>query len=202
MMMQFTLTAIPHIALVGESIVRFLADSGIPSYVVDLFRDNDRLSFVILTMIFLETCFWSCMFYYMILIDKVNIFGLKRYALKNHATYPNKSMVWECMKDVVVSHFLVRPILLFLAYPYIAQCLSFGSNLPSLTTIAWQLFVCVQVDDFLFYWLHRLFHYKYLYKYIHKRHHEYRYPIPLAVEWAHPIEEIVANTMPSMVSVQ
>ena len=51
MMMQFTLTAIPHIALVGESIVRFLADSGIPSYVVDLFRDNDRLSFVILTMI-------------------------------------------------------------------------------------------------------------------------------------------------------
>ena len=73
------------------------------------------------------------------------------------------------------------------------------NELPSIITIIWQLLICVQVDDFLFYWIHRLFHHKYLYKYFHKKHHEYKYPVAIAVEWVHPVEEIFANTIPSVV---
>lgn len=53
------------------------------------------------------------------------------------------------------------------------------------------------VEDFSFYWMHRLFHTPYLYKKFHKYHHEFVTPIALGTLYAHPLEHILANVLPS-----
>jgi methylsterol monooxygenase len=47
------------------------------------------------------------------------------------------------------------------------------------------------IEDFWFYWVHRLLHYGPFYKYIHKVHHEYAAPFGITAEYAHPIETII-----------
>lgn len=48
----------------------------------------------------------------------------------------------------------------------------------------------------MFYWTHYLFHKPQFY-WIHKKHHEYNTTISLAAIYAHPIEHIVSNAIPS-----
>ncbi|XP_023523129.1 methylsterol monooxygenase 2-1, partial [Cucurbita pepo subsp. pepo] len=44
------------------------------------------------------------------------------------------------------------------------------------------------VEDFVFYWGHRILHTKWLYKNVHSVHHEYATPFGLTSEYAHPAE--------------
>lgn len=44
--------------------------------------------------------------------------------------------------------------------------------------------------------MHRLLHTRLLYKPIHKFHHRYHVPIGFAVEYTHPVELFLANTVP------
>jgi sterol desaturase/sphingolipid hydroxylase (fatty acid hydroxylase superfamily) len=51
--------------------------------------------------------------------------------------------------------------------------------------------LCMIVEDFYFYFVHRLLHHRLLYKYIHKRHHDHTAPFGMAGEYAHPLETIL-----------
>jgi len=53
------------------------------------------------------------------------------------------------------------------------------------------------VEDFFFYFGHRLLHTPFLYKHIHKIHHEYYNAISLCAEYAHPLEFAFGNVLPS-----
>ncbi|XP_075633111.1 methylsterol monooxygenase 2-2 isoform X2 [Castanea sativa] len=44
------------------------------------------------------------------------------------------------------------------------------------------------LEDFVFYWGHRVLHTKWLYKHVHSVHHEYATPFGLTSEYAHPAE--------------
>ncbi|KAG2673339.1 hypothetical protein I3843_13G074100 [Carya illinoinensis] len=44
------------------------------------------------------------------------------------------------------------------------------------------------LEDFIFYWGHRVLHTKWLYKHVHSVHHEYATPFGLTSEYAHPAE--------------
>lgn len=60
----------------------------------------------------------------------------------------------------------------------------------------WQTIFCIIVHEIAFYFVHRLLHTPRFY-WIHKVHHEYNVPISLAVQHAHPIEQIFANLIPT-----
>jgi len=56
------------------------------------------------------------------------------------------------------------------------------AELPTTLTTAWQLFVCMVLEDAMFYWLHRMLHSKQLY-FIHKQHHEYKNTVGICSEY-------------------
>jgi len=54
------------------------------------------------------------------------------------------------------------------------------------------------VEDFTFYWSHRFFHTPFLYKNFHKIHHEFTNTISIGALYAHPLEYILGNTLPTV----
>jgi len=54
--------------------------------------------------------------------------------------------------------------------------------------------------EFLFYYLHRLLHFSFLYKYIHYLHHSWNFPMGISATYAHPIEHILTNVLPIIIS--
>ena len=55
------------------------------------------------------------------------------------------------------------------------------------------------LNDVLFYFAHRMLHHKSIYKYIHKAPHRFKASSGLAAEFAHPIEDLFANLIPTLI---
>eukprot|EP00056_Hartaetosiga_gracilis_P018865 m.12225 g.12225 ORF g.12225 m.12225 type:complete len:282 (+) comp7141_c0_seq1:177-1022(+) len=68
----------------------------------------------------------------------------------------------------------------------------------SFGTIALHCVFAILVEDFLFYWLHRILHHRSIYKYIHKMHHQFASTVGVSVLWAHPIEVTFAFVIPAL----
>ena len=71
-------------------------------------------------------------------------------------------------------------------------------SVPSFFEYFWQLALGLFVEDFFFYWSHRILHHPMLYKRIHKKHHEFYNTICVSGFYAHPVEFIIGNYFPSM----
>ncbi|KAL5021912.1 hypothetical protein ScPMuIL_001067 [Solemya velum] len=92
----------------------------------------------------------------------------------------------------------------FIAYPFSyfqyfmqkRQGSKMTLELPSLTTVLWQLFVCTIIEEIGFYYSHRALHSSTVYRTIHKIHHEWVAPIGITAIYAHPVEVLFSNLVP------
>lgn len=57
----------------------------------------------------------------------------------------------------------------------------------------------IMVEYTVFFWSHRMLHQPWIYPYIHKMHHEFYNSIVLTCEYAHSVEYIFGNSLPSIV---
>lgn len=118
-------------------------------------------------------------------------------ALRKYKIQQDKNIkdgdVWKCVLNLFQNHVLITPPMIYFSIPLFKYTgLSTSLTLPSWYTIAWQVFAFSLIEDFLFYWGHRLMHeVTWLYQNVHKLHHYYTAPFGIMYEFAHPIEYIV-----------
>ena len=72
-------------------------------------------------------------------------------------------------------------------------------HLPTTKTLALSIAFFMLVEDFCFYWSHRFLHWKVIYPYIHKMHHKHVMTTSVAGEYAHPVEYVLGNMLPTTV---
>jgi fatty acid hydroxylase domain-containing protein 2 len=68
-------------------------------------------------------------------------------------------------------------------------------ELPSLLEVVVTFGIALVVEEPLFYYSHKLLHWRVLYKRIHKMHHAYHAPHSLASLYAHPLEALFCNLL-------
>ena len=71
--------------------------------------------------------------------------------------------------------------------------------IPSIKRIFTEYIINLGVFEVIFYALHWSLHRPQWYKQIHKQHHEFKAPIALASEYAHPLEFVLSNIIPGAV---
>jgi len=70
-------------------------------------------------------------------------------------------------------------------------------ELPSLAKFLFQMFWMMIMEDFSFYFSHKLLHHPKLYPHIHKVHHESKSTISLSAIATHPVEYLLGNVIPT-----
>jgi len=103
----------------------------------------------------------------------------------------------RCIKTVLFNQILISVPFPYLLFPlYNRNGTSFSSELPSFGRLVTDFFIHLAVEEFFFYYSHRILHFKSVYGHIHKVHHQFKAPIGIASEFAHPIEFVVSNMFP------
>jgi len=113
--------------------------------------------------------------------------------------WPDRGTVMHCLKLLAFNHIVLLPISFYYIFPIFKYFgLHFETPFPSIFEIIWQFAVFIIVNDTAFYWSHRMLHIPVLYKTIHKRHHQFAVSIGIAAEYAHPVEQIFSNSIPTI----
>lgn len=123
---------------------------------------------------------------------------------------PTNTVLEKCWKQIILNHLIVIPLLVYIVfypiYKYFipteltSVCQSYYNSIEYLTPFVglYKLLFYIIVEDFLFYWCHRVLHTPLLYKLIHKQHHEFRVltNYSIAAEYTSPIESLIGNIIP------
>lgn len=100
------------------------------------------------------------------------------------------SLQWKCLRGLLFNHFVIQMPMILLSQEGFVRLtgMKITGQLPSAASLAAQMLLFLAVEDFYFYWIHRLLHYGPWYRYIHKVHHEFAAPFGMTAEYAHPVE--------------
>ncbi|CAN7061042.1 unnamed protein product [Brassica rapa subsp. trilocularis] len=95
----------------------------------------------------------------------------------------------KCIAWLLFYHSCVNfPLMLFSYRVFKFMGMRSSFPLPSWKVVSAQILFFFIIEDFVFYWGHRILHTKWLYKNVHSVHHEYATPFGLTSEYAHPAE--------------
>lgn len=106
---------------------------------------------------------------------------------------PSAKLVRQCVLESLFSTFVTNPLSnYFVMWPLFTYLgMEMRAPLPSLSYSLYTMLLTGVLSDFIYYWIHRLFHaVPWLYKNIHKKHHLFIAPISFSGEFLHPVEAI------------
>lgn len=109
-----------------------------------------------------------------------------------------KEVTQAAWKEGILNAFLVHPFIWYLLWKPLGQgVIIVDDQIPPLSEYIIFHFFALLCNDQLFYWSHRCFHeFPFLYKF-HKQHHEFNFSRGVAAEYAHALEGVVSNILPT-----
>lgn len=111
-----------------------------------------------------------------------------------------KVQIMKTVKALAINLLIVSPLSTLFSIVTDGVKMKFSlEDYPTSWELIVQIIFFMLVEDFCFYWAHRLLHHPKLYPYIHKKHHEYYTAISIASEYAHPLEFFFSNIIPTSV---
>merc|ERR1739845_282116 len=103
-------------------------------------------------------------------------------------------MIKQCAFNLIV----LQPIGLWTVIGIDSSAMRYKyDEIPSIGMMLIQFFWMFVMEDFVFYWSHRLLHHPKLYPYIHKVHHESKSTTSLSSVATHPLEYFLGNSLSS-----
>ena len=183
--------------------------------ICDLLGNNEFHIAVTGTVIFSFTVFALANTFFI----SVDLLGWPKFA-KKYKIQPDEEVkiadFWKAARVALFNLFVVGyPAMMFYYYLFKWRGNSFGPELPTFHYVLGELIIFTIVEEFGFYYSHRLVyffvvfdilrffrklyrlvHTPLLYKRIHKKHHEWTAPIGIVSIYAHPVEHFVSNLTP------
>ncbi|CAO1380280.1 unnamed protein product [Diamesa tonsa] len=128
---------------------------------------------------------------------------IRRYKIQPGTNEPveTKRLIQVIMTVIFNQICVGIPFALFSYYAMRLRGIPDVRELPKFHRVLFDLAICILVEEFGFYYSHRLMHTKKIYKHIHKRHHEWTSPIAITAIYCHPIEHIFSNVLPPFLGV-
>ncbi|KNC22065.1 hypothetical protein FF38_02002, partial [Lucilia cuprina] len=124
---------------------------------------------------------------------------LRKYKIQPGKNEPvdNKKLI-PAILNVLLNQTLVGIPMYFILYNCLfkIRCTAPLRQLPSFGKILLDIVVVSLLEEFYFYYIHRVMHHKSIYKYVHKKHHEWTAPIAAITFYCHPLEHIFLNLIP------
>lgn len=130
--------------------------------------------------------------------DRNGIF--EQYKLhRTRAMGPTEALMHKTWREAALNQIVSGPVVIYCLYPVFKY---FGTPamdapLPSFTKLFFFFLIAKVANEWGFYWAHRAFHSKAIYARVHKQHHQYKGTIGFAAEYAHPLEQALANQGPT-----
>ena len=113
---------------------------------------------------------------------------------------PTRALLLRTLVEAFISQIILTPVLAYYVQPVFVHygMLDLASPLPAPKAIATALVIAHLFNDFAFYFTHRILHHKAIYQYVHKQHHEYSGTVSISSEYAHGIEALFSNILPTL----
>lgn len=111
----------------------------------------------------------------------------------------------KSIKQCFINNCLVLPVVIYIEGEVLGlqpEWSYSADEIASPIRLALTVLFCIMVEDLCFYFSHRLLHCKRFYSIIHKIHHEYKVSVGIAAEYAHPVEYILGNILPTVLGVK
>lgn len=124
--------------------------------------------------------------------DDNDKYNSKKLYTNNYITYKINWKLYSDTIDVCTKAQFVLLVLIYVFYPY------YTLHEFSIIDTLYKTFIATIIEEFYFYYIHRLLHTKFLWKY-HSKHHELITPVASATMYASMTENIVCNMLPILV---